>query len=489
LAAFFVKQAGSLHHKRQLWCSHLGCHLHQSRLEAYTTNGNCGAAILATFFVKQAGSLHHKGIVCMPTRRKRLLQWIVRLTLLALAIATAGIGWFPSSVGKTLPAWIARIFPSMSPLMAFGGAMGGRRWTLGFLWAFPGIFLLGVALFRGRFFCRWICPAGTIYNLPRRLSAKKHLLRHRLSGHLFWAIVGSSLAGAPILFFFDPLSTFGRIAVPAPFTSLMIKGAYSAVLWIPAFLIPLFLLLGCFQPLIWCTHFCPLGYTFELALLFRQHQHKALNRTRREILGGLAIGVPFALLMRRFGVPRASTTSKPRYPVLPPGARDPGTFSVLCARCYTCVNVCPTKVLRVPSPTDRKVGEWFQPELDTVASYCKEFCAKCSEVCPAGAIAPLSQEVKHRTRIGLAAIERKTCLGWSYGQYCMVCDEYCPYNAIDTVMSDKGVPQPVVNLEKCRGCGSCQYACPGGDGKTKAIVIHGVAKQTQLEESGKRSAP
>jgi hypothetical protein len=25
-------------------------------------NGNCGAAILAAFFIKQAGSLHHKGV-------------------------------------------------------------------------------------------------------------------------------------------------------------------------------------------------------------------------------------------------------------------------------------------------------------------------------------------------------------------------------------------------------------------------------------------
>ena len=43
----------------------------------------------------------------------------------------------------------------------------------------------------------------------------------------------------------------------------------------------------------------------------------------------------------------------------------------------------------------------------------------------------------------------------------MVCDEVCPYDAID-FMREPGNPVPVphVNEDRCAGCGYCEHHCP-----------------------------
>jgi len=66
-------------------------------------------------------------------------------------------------------------------------------------------------------------------------------------------------------------------------------------------------------------------------------------------------------------------------------------------------------------------------------------------------------EDKKNIVIGHAVIDKNKCIAWGMGKHCAVCQEYCPYNAID--LEDRGVPCPVVN-EKCVGCGACENACP-----------------------------
>ncbi len=61
----------------------------------------------------------------------------------------------------------------------------------------------------------------------------------------------------------------------------------------------------------------------------------------------------------------------------------------------------------------------------------------------------------------------------------MVCQEYCPYKAIEASYTEAGLPRPVVNPQVCRGCGACQNQCPAIRAG-KAIIVHGVERQKVL---------
>ncbi|MBP7276266.1 MAG: 4Fe-4S dicluster domain-containing protein, partial [Kiritimatiellae bacterium] len=125
---------------------------------------------------------------------------------------------------------------------------------------------------------------------------------------------------------------------------------------------------------------------------------------------------------------------------------------------------------------------WFQPEMQPDFGACEEFCNDCARVCPTGAIRNLGVEEKRQLQIGVAKVTRDDCLAWTEGEHCMVCQEFCPYGAIDTRTSRAGIPRPVVNEKKCRGCGFCQNACPAIR-NGKAILVHGVDAQRIIGES------
>ena len=114
------------------------------------------------------------------------------------------------------------------------------------------------------------------------------------------------------------------------------------------------------------------------------------------------------------------------------------------------------------------------PKIDYAKAHCFEYCNECTKVCPTGAIERLALEAKRNRAIGLAEIDRKKCIAWEYGQYCMVCHEFCPYLAIDSVERN-GVECPTVKPDMCRGCGACQVNCPALP--DKAIVVQGIPQR------------
>jgi MinD superfamily P-loop ATPase len=75
----------------------------------------------------------------------------------------------------------------------------------------------------------------------------------------------------------------------------------------------------------------------------------------------------------------------------------------------------------------------------------------CQGVCPAGAI---EKQAPDQVRIGLAHVNTAKCLGYR-GRQCLVCQERCRFNAIDS----DGL-RPVVLPAKCTGCGACEETCP-----------------------------
>lgn len=369
----------------------------------------------------------------------------VRLLLLAAALFFA--------IGGPLPVWMERVIPALSPLTLLAESIAQRTWYTGIFWTLPPLAVLALALWKGRFFCQWLCPLGTLYSLPHKISLKKKILPVRLNALIFWIIASSALCGLSALLFLDPLSTFSRI------------GAWSA--WIPGLLVPVFLLLSFFQPQVWCTHLCPLGYCFDLTNM--KNTKQVFNRDRRQFLAGIGIGIPAALILPRI-VEKESNPS-----VLPPGATE--QFAETCTRCYACVSVCPAKIIRVKYGGG--LNELFMPELCFDQGACEESCNQCSQVCPTGAIRTLTHKQKHSTQIGIAKIEKGKCLAWTDNEYCMVCDEYCPYRAIE-IKQRGNVSCPVINKDLCRGCGACESACPATRAG-KAIFVHPVAPQQTVK--------
>jgi len=398
----------------------------------------------------------------------KAVQWAVRLACLALALGL--------SMGGPVPGVLARAFPGLSPLVAVASTVAQRRWYLGLYWFGPPLAVLLLALWKGRLFCRWICPAGTVYAAGSKLSLNKRILRVRLNAYLLWTIVGASMIAAPLLLLLDPLSTFNRITP-------LLTGTYTIASLVPGLLLPLFLLLGFIQPMIWCASICPLGYLFGLCRSARSRPKETFTNSRRQILTGLLIGLPAGTVARLLLFSREAYKQTP---ILPPGAGDMEKFAAACTRCYACVDACPDRLIRIRPPLDRAVGQWFQPELhyvdvESAVEYgsCPEYCNLCTQVCPAGALTPVSLERKQRLQIGVAKVVREACLAWQDEEDCSVCQEVCPYQAIDLDMEGSRA-RPVVNPDVCRGCGACYSNCPAIRAG-KAILVTGVRRQKQLD--------
>ena len=147
-------------------------------------------------------------------------------------------------------------------------------------------------------------------------------------------------------------------------------------------------------------------------------------------------------------------------PLTPPGSRSFRNLTQHCTGCQLCVAVCPTKVLR-PS-ADLK--SFMQPTMSYEQGYCRPECNKCSQVCPAGAIKPITVEEKSSIQIGHAVWVKKNCIVVADDVDCGNCERHCPTKAITMVPLDPANPEsrksPTVNDSLCIGCGACENLCP-----------------------------
>ena len=144
----------------------------------------------------------------------------------------------------------------------------------------------------------------------------------------------------------------------------------------------------------------------------------------------------------------------------PPGSLSARNMAAHCTGCQLCVAVCPTQVLR-PSAD---LTTFMQPEMSYEMGYCRPECNKCSQVCPTGAIKPITVEEKSSIQLGHAEWNRKNCIVLTDDVDCGNCERHCPTGAITMILSDyrdlKSRKIPSVNKHLCIGCGACENLCP-----------------------------
>jgi ferredoxin-type protein NapF len=146
--------------------------------------------------------------------------------------------------------------------------------------------------------------------------------------------------------------------------------------------------------------------------------------------------------------------------IRPPGARSEADFLQRCYRCGACLAACPTNTLQ-PFGLAAGLPGLLTPVITPQLGPCEPTCNACGNACPTEAIRALPPFDRLWAKVGTAHILRHKCLAWEFNRKCLVCDEVCPYDAID-LKPEPGfkVAVPFVVENRCSGCGFCEHHCP-----------------------------
>lgn len=347
------------------------------------------------------------------------------------------------------------------------------------------LLVLALNLLRPRFFCRFVCPLGAMLGLVGRAS----LLRLRVSGECNnCGLCQTRCPGGA-----DPqLAAEGK--------------------WRPAEC------LVCGN----CTAVCDrgLGFRFELPRVSKEKRLSpkdphpqplsqgergatttpsppaplpegegsttvaGIDAGRRNLLWGAAAGLAAVPLVK---LPLVKKLPSPLL-IRPPGSLAEDAFLDRCVRCGECMKVCLTGGLQ-PAGLEAGLEGLWTPVLVPRMGYCEYNCTLCGQVCPTGAIKELAPENKRRVRIGTATVDPALCLPLRLGVECIVCEEHCPtspkaivFAEVEAIGADgnkRRVRRPVVDPERCIGCGICEARCPVRDIPAIRVTSAGESRQQQ----------
>lgn len=201
---------------------------------------------------------------------------------------------------------------------------------------------------------------------------------------------------------------------------------------------------------------------------------KTDSSKRRFLVVGLATAGAAPKLVSQVQESVASLEGKKAYkkanPITPPGSVNREHFQQQCTSCHLCVSKCPSHVLK-PAFMEYGLGGMMQPTVSFDKGFCNFDCTVCGDICPNGAILPLSVEQKHLTQMGYVVFIEENCIVYTDGTSCGACSEHCPTQAIAMVPYKDGLTIPRVNTEICVGCGGCEYVCPSRP--YRAVYIEG----------------
>ncbi len=397
--------------------------------------------------------------------QKRRLRLLVQLACLAVA----GMFSWP------LPWWksASKFVSQASPFIAICSSIALRAIGVG---TGIGLLFAVIALWRRRWFCRYVCPTGLMLEGAARLGPGRTSWWNGcppLGKYVALVTAIGAMAGYPIFLWMDPVSVFS--------SSFSIRSAGSVIAGILAGLfLGILILLSLTSGSFWCARLCPLGGTQDLlasakswyADMRKNHleQSMPLSKSslqmlpyRRAIILGAA-GLGISWWAKRIGAARGENA-----PLRPPGATAEARFAGICIRCGNCVRTCPSKIIH-PDTGEAGIAGLLAPVIRYERQYCLENCTECTQVCPSGAIRALDLKQKQRFVIGEALVNGELCLLALGKKDCDACALSCPFNAIRIYWDEERyIAYPVIDADKCNGCGACEAACPTSN--TKAIRV------------------
>ena len=306
------------------------------------------------------------------------------------------------------------------------------------------LLLLGIfagGLWSPRFWCRYLCPSGALL----ALFAIKPLVRRRVSGDC--TKCGLCVEKCPM----------GAIGGPGA------DGSEHPDLTRHKECI------ACLS----CVRICPVqAVSFDLKppweipgpdAILPDTGESAAGERRRLLAAGLSGAATAMVSLTGLKSPHAEpgpgSIVHPSV-IRPPGAVPENDFLARCIRCGACLTACPTNTLQ-PLGLAAGLTAFFSPVVTPRRGPCDPGCHACGAVCPTGAIPWLPPAERRSAKVGTARLDRRKCLAWEFDKKCLICDEVCPYDAVEfRVVPGQPVPVPFIREYKCAGCGYCEHHCP-----------------------------
>jgi len=248
---------------------------------------------------------------------------------------------------------------------------------------------------------------------------------------------------------------------------------------------------GCFN----CLKSCESGsikYKFSYAPVKKEVRptNHADKSKRRFIVNSLLLTVAFIGFSRSVKAIETGKKGKALVPVKktsnssPPGSKSIEHFTRNCTACHLCVSACPSNVLQ-PSLFDYGLAGLLQPYMDYKSGFCNFDCTKCGEVCPTGAIMPLTKEQKKTCQVGVVKFIEKNCIVYTNETSCGSCSKHCPTEAVKMVPYKGKLTIPEVKEDICIGCGACEHVCPALPNKAIYVdgnIIQKISKKPEVKK-------
>ena len=324
-----------------------------------------------------------------------------------------------------------------------------------------------LAWWRGRFFCNYICPVGGVLSILARFSFFKLKINE------------------------------------ASCTScgLCLHNCKAECINIKEKTIDSSRCINCYNCINTCTN-QGIDYVFSTVKLNKRDTQKEASNRRQVFSKSIGLGLGLISLPALAQYPKEENSEdvvhwehrgkshgginySDKGIVTPPGSYSLEHFNDNCTACHLCVAKCPSNVIQ-PTFSEYGLANMLQPKMDYNLSYCNFNCTVCGDVCPTGAIVPLSQEEKHVCQLGKVNFARNYCVVVTEGTSCGSCSEHCPTQAVHMVPFGDNLTIPVINPDICIGCGACEYACPVQVPHKAIFVVantlHQVADKPKVDE-------
>ncbi|HEX3008314.1 MAG TPA: 4Fe-4S binding protein, partial [Bacteroidales bacterium] len=228
----------------------------------------------------------------------------------------------------------------------------------------PGVFLVGItwlAATKGRLYCNTICPVGSLLGFFSKFS-------------IFKLHIDESSC-----------TQCGKCSFACKSSCISIKNQE----------IDFSRCVGCYN----CVKSCSTNsvkYKLAWAPVKPMKTGTQTDPGKRDFLVKSALITAGALGVTNFVKAAANKGAKlisykKKHLVSPPGSKSIEHFSDKCTACHLCVSACPSGTLQ-PRFFESGLSGLLQPHVDPTSGFCNFQCTRCGEVCPTGAILPLTVE-------------------------------------------------------------------------------------------------